>query len=407
MPSTPAPPEPSSPATAPDPLDRISWPVTTARLTLRRAGEADVEPTWQFRRLPEVNRWLTSQPADLDEYRTKFLEPGRLARTLVVEHEGRVVGDLMLGVGDGWAQSEVAERAAGTKADLGWVIAPGSGGRGLATEAVLELLRLAFEDLGVRRVEAVCFADNTPSWRLMERVGMRREVHTVADSLHASGEWLDGFGYALLAEEWRDRRRRPAEPDANDPKATLHRYLRDARKAVLWKLRGTSEYDARRPLTPTGTNLLGLVKHLASIEAGYLGDTFGRPFPQHLPWMDDDAEVNADMWATAEESREDVVDLYRRVQAHGDATIAALELDARGQVPWWPADRREVSLHRILVHLVTETERHAGHADIVRELVDGAVGLLEDRDNMAPGDSAWWTSYRERLERVARESEHR
>jgi hypothetical protein len=173
---------------------------------------------------------------------------------------------------------------------------------------------------------------------------------------------------------------------------------------VLWKLDGLSEYDIRRPLVPTGTNLLGLVKHLASVEAGYFGETFGRPFPEPLPWFDDDAEPNADMWATADESREQIVGLYHRVQAHSDATIDALDLDAIGRVPSWPADRAEVTLHRVLVHVLSDTERHAGHADIVRELIDGAAGLRPGNDNLAPGDEAWWAEYRERLERVAKES---
>jgi uncharacterized damage-inducible protein DinB len=190
----------------------------------------------------------------------------------------------------------------------------------------------------------------------------------------------------------------------SDPKADLRRYLQAAREALVWKLEGLSEYDARRPMVPTGTNLLGLVKHVASVEAGYLGETFARPFPEPLPWLDEGAEPNADMWATAEESREQLVGLYRRVWAHSDATIDALALDAVGKVPWWPRERREVTLHRILVHMIAETHRHAGHADIVRELIDGAVGLREGNDNMAPGDQAWWERYRSRLERAAREA---
>jgi hypothetical protein len=189
-----------------------------------------------------------------------------------------------------------------------------------------------------------------------------------------------------------------------DPKADLRRYLQAGREALLWKLDGLSEYDVRRPMVPTGTNLLGIVKHVASVEAGYLGDTFGRPFEEPLPWFDDGAEPNADMWATADESRDQMVGLYRRVWAHSDATVDALPLGALGQVPWWPPDRREVTLHRILVHMIAETDRHAGHADIVRELIDGAVGLRVDNDNMAPGDPAWWERYRRRLERVAREA---
>ncbi|MEV6606341.1 DinB family protein [Kutzneria sp. NPDC051319] len=189
------------------------------------------------------------------------------------------------------------------------------------------------------------------------------------------------------------------------PKADLHRYLRQAREALLWKLDGLSEYDVRRPLTATGTNLLGLVKHVASTEAGYFGEVFGRPFDHPLPWLDDDAEPNADMWATADESREEIIGLYHRSWAHSDATIDALALDATGQVPWWPEDRREVTLHQILVHMIAETNRHGGHADIVRELVDGAAGLREDNDNMAPGDQAWWEDYRNRLERSAKQAD--
>ncbi|WP_027946412.1 DinB family protein [Amycolatopsis taiwanensis] len=193
----------------------------------------------------------------------------------------------------------------------------------------------------------------------------------------------------------------------SQPKADLHRYLQTARESLLWKLDGLSEYDVRRPLTPTGTNLLGLVKHVASTELEYFGQVFGRPSDQPLPWFADDAEPNADMWATAGESRAEIIELYHRAWAHADATIDALALDATGQVPWWPADRREVTLHQILVHMIAETYRHAGHADIVRELIDGAVGLRKGNDNMAPGDQAWWDGYRSRLERVAQEAAQR
>ena len=193
----------------------------------------------------------------------------------------------------------------------------------------------------------------------------------------------------------------------NDPKADLQRYLQAARQALVWKLDGLSEYDARRPMTPTGTNLLGLVKHVASVEAGYLGDTFDRPFPEALPWFDEGAEVNADMWATAEESRDQIVGLYKRVWAHSDVTIETTPLDGLGHVPWWPEDRREVTLHRVLIHTIAEADRHAGHADIVREMIDGAAGLRQDNSNMAPGDASSWEQYRDRLERVARDASER
>jgi uncharacterized damage-inducible protein DinB len=189
-----------------------------------------------------------------------------------------------------------------------------------------------------------------------------------------------------------------------DEKTQLKDYLQTARDAVLWKLDGLSEYDVRRPLVRTGTNLLGLVKHLASVEVGYFGNTFGRPFDQPMPWWDDDAETNADMWATADESREQMIGFYRRSWAHADETIDALDLAAVGHVPWWPEDRREVTLHRVLVHVIAETNRHAGHADVVRELIDGAAGLRLGRDNMPDEDDAWWRSYVDKLERVARKA---
>ncbi|MFC5252131.1 DinB family protein [Streptomyces nigrescens] len=192
---------------------------------------------------------------------------------------------------------------------------------------------------------------------------------------------------------------------ASGPKADLHRYLQSARDALLWKLEGLSEYDIRRPLTPTGTNLLGMVKHVASVELGYLGDTFGRPSGEPQPWLEDGAEPNADMWATADESREQMVGLYRRAWAHADATIDALALDTIGRVPWWPSDKNEVTLHHAVVRVIADTHRHAGHADVLRELMDGAVGMNKGKDDMPPVDSAWWENYRSRLERAAREAD--
>ncbi|MEI5527993.1 DinB family protein [Streptomyces brasiliscabiei] len=196
---------------------------------------------------------------------------------------------------------------------------------------------------------------------------------------------------------------------APDAKADLLFYLRSARDALLWKLEGLSEYDARRPLTPTGTNLLGLLKHAAGVELGYLGDTFGRPSGEALPWLDADtdagSEPNADMWATADESREDIVGLYRRAWAHVDATIDALPLDTVGRVPWWPDDRDEVTLHHAVVRVIADTHRHAGHADILRELLDGAVGMNEHNTSVPSNDPAWWERYRDRLEQAAEEAE--
>ena len=187
------------------------------------------------------------------------------------------------------------------------------------------------------------------------------------------------------------------EPEYADAKSTLHSSLRSVREALVWKLEGLSEYDIRRPLTPTGTNLLGLVKHLSIVEARYFGESFGRPFPEHLPgWAD-----NASMWAAQDETRAEVVDRYRRVWAHADATIDALPLDAPGRVSWWtwiPG----VVLFNILVHVLTETSRHAGHADILREQLDGATGVDAGSANPPERDAAWWQSHRDRVERAAR-----
>jgi Protein of unknown function (DUF664) len=192
-------------------------------------------------------------------------------------------------------------------------------------------------------------------------------------------------------------------------KSVLRRYLQTARDVMLWKLDGLSEYDVRRPLTPTATNLLGLVKHLTGVELLYFGWVFGRNFEEMVPWFRPDLgfegmEVNEDMWATAEESRAYIVDLYRRAWAHSDATIEALPLDATGEVPWWPEERRWPTLLTVLVHTIAETHRHAGHADIVRELIDGAAGLRADSDNMPPEDQAWWQTYRSGVEQAAQQA---
>jgi uncharacterized damage-inducible protein DinB len=191
---------------------------------------------------------------------------------------------------------------------------------------------------------------------------------------------------------------------ASDPKHELHRYLKEAREALLWKLDGLSEYDIRRPMVPTGTNLLGLVKHVASVESGYFGETFGRPFGEPIPWFDPSGEPNADMWATADQSRDQIVGLYRQVWAHSDATIEALPLDAIGHCAWWPPEHSAVTLNLILVHMIAETNRHAGHADIVRELIDGKVGWQAGDEDLPEVDESWWRSYRIRLEDVAKKA---
>ena len=188
-----------------------------------------------------------------------------------------------------------------------------------------------------------------------------------------------------------------------EPKATLKRYLERGRDALLWKLDGLSEYDVRRPMTPTGTNLLGIVKHVAMVSAGYFGETFGRPLAEP-DWLEEMDEDNSDMWATAAQSREQIVGLYREVWAHADVTIDTLDLDSPGHVPWWGEKGNPVTLLQILVHLIAELERHAGQADIIRETLDGAAGIREGSTNMPDKDEAWWREYRDTVERAAREA---
>jgi uncharacterized damage-inducible protein DinB len=192
-----------------------------------------------------------------------------------------------------------------------------------------------------------------------------------------------------------------AAPAADAAKATLVRYLDAARDSFLWKLEGLSEHDLRRPMTPTGTNLLGMLKHCAYVESGYLGLVFGRPFPEHIPGYAPDDPVNIDMYATAEESEADIRDLWARVRAHGDATIAALDADSPGRVPWWAAERADTDLRTILVHLVAEWNRHGGHADIVSELLGGPVGYRPGNANLPPEDEIDWPAYVAMLQQIA------
>ena len=195
-----------------------------------------------------------------------------------------------------------------------------------------------------------------------------------------------------------------------DPKTVLHRTLDEARDALLWKLDSLGEYDARRPLTPTGTNLLGLVKHLTGVEFGYFGEPFGRPARRLPAWLvpgaeDSTAEENVDMWAKETETRQQILDDYRAARAHADATIAALPLDAAGRVEPWPPDRRDVTLHEMLVLAIAETHRHAGHADIVRELVDGSVGRLPD-DPASPRTRSELQAHWDRVHFAAERADH-
>ncbi|CAM3887899.1 DinB family protein [Nocardioides zeicaulis] len=192
--------------------------------------------------------------------------------------------------------------------------------------------------------------------------------------------------------------------DLRDPKPALQHYLQQAREALVWKLDGLGEQEVRLPRTPTGTHLLGIVRHCANVEIGYFGPTFGRAWPdEDAPAYVTDAEGEADPQADwrvpADISTTELVDFYRSVWAFADETIAALPLDAEGRVPWWPEERATVSLQRIIVHVVAELSRHAGQADVIREGLDGAAGLREDVSNLPDGTD--WPAYVAELTRVA------
>jgi hypothetical protein len=175
----------------------------------------------------------------------------------------------------------------------------------------------------------------------------------------------------------------------------LHNQLRVTRQALVWKLDGLSEYDIRRPLTVTGTNLLGLVKHLATWEARYLGEIFDRPFPEPLPrWQDADG---SDLWVAQDETREQIIGFYQRAWEHADATIKQLPIDASGRVPWWP--RPDVKLFNMMVHVLQDTTRHAGHADILREQLDGRTGVTAEYEEQI--DAVGRDAHRAKIERAA------
>lgn len=235
------------------------------------------------------------------------------------------------------------------------------------------------------------------------------DVEAVPEVHPASTSTLAASGNALLSDEGATRHPDGAAgADGAGPhadavaadaavKRTLHRYLQKHRAALLAKLDGLAERQARWPVTPTGTNVLGLVKHVAGVQVGYFGEVFGRPLPDQPAWLE--SEDGEDMYASLDETMADIVAFHHRSAAHADATIEALDLTATGTVPWWPEGHREVTLHRILVHMAYETARHAGHADIVREMLDGLAG--DGDGNLADKSPDEWVRWREQLVDIA------
>src|SRR5262245_11335839 len=169
-----------------------------------------------------------------------------------------------------------------------------------------------------------------------------------------------------------------------DEKALLHLRLQLERDALLWKLEGLSEAELRQPMTGTGTSLLGLVKHLTGVEGAYFCDAFGRPRPP-LPWeSDEDAAMGqfSDMYAKPDETGEEIVANYRGATAAADRAIEELDLDSVGRHHMGIA----VSLRWMLLTVLLDTARHAGHADIVREQIDGAAGSYREWAGVPPAD---------------------
>ena len=186
--------------------------------------------------------------------------------------------------------------------------------------------------------------------------------------------------------------------DPTDLAEILLRYLQRAREQLVGTLDGLSEHDIRRPLTPSGTSLLGLVKHAASVELGYFNDCLGRESGLDVAWDSEEGEAKAlDMYAERHESREMLVDLFRQSWALTDAAVRELGLDAPATVPWWSEGRRHTTVGRLLVHTLDEIAHHAGHADILRESIDGRGG--PDHDEL--GDAAHWEEFVGRIQAEA------
>lgn len=180
-------------------------PIRTERLVLRAATPHDVDAMLAYYADPDVVRHLLHDVLDragLDEKVARYasnLAPARTGDvlTLVVEHDGDVVGDVMLRLQDGNPPFA---------AELGWVFNPAHGGQGLATEAAGGLVDLAFGHYGLRRVSAELDPRNVTSARLCERLGMTKEAHLRQNFLNKH-EWTDTAIYGLLRDEWsRDRR---------------------------------------------------------------------------------------------------------------------------------------------------------------------------------------------------------
>jgi RimJ/RimL family protein N-acetyltransferase len=184
-------------------FERIPWPRRTDRLTIRPATTPDLPAVFAVRSRADVAEWMPDRPTSYDEWLLRIGRSGVIDRMLVMEREGTVIGDLYLHVEDAWTQLEVRETGKDAQAEIGWCLSPDHQGHGYVTEAMTELVRICFDELGLRRLTANAFADNEPSLRVMERLGMTCEARNRAESLHRDRGWVDGVTYALLADDWR------------------------------------------------------------------------------------------------------------------------------------------------------------------------------------------------------------
>jgi RimJ/RimL family protein N-acetyltransferase len=185
-------------------LSELSWPRHTERLSLRPARVEDVAALWAWQSAPGFTHWMPRLNDDLEKFAAHLTRV--LDKTLVGSIGDQLVVSAKIDVHDPWSQDETAAASAGTVAEIGWAVDLTWQGRGLGTELAAELLAICFDGLGLHRVVAECFADNAASAAIMERVGMRREAHYRANSLHRDGTWRDSFTYALLEQEWFARR---------------------------------------------------------------------------------------------------------------------------------------------------------------------------------------------------------
>lgn len=196
-------------------------------------------------------------------------------------------------------------------------------------------------------------------------------------------------------------------------KELLHARLKQDRQVLWHKASGLPEWQQRMPGTPTGTNLLGLVKHVALVEADYFGDCWGDPvpgLPEYVVAWDEHPELedDDDLWAFPEESPKSIFTLAAQTARHADRLIDSTPLEANGFVPWWGepgSGGREATLAELLIHMLGELSRHLGHADIVREQLDGSVGMREGAENLPEQRTPeQWAQRHQKLVEVAQAS---